>query len=270
MIAAAVSLEAPSKIKLESIGVEFPPKRGEKPVPVLDGISLAVRTGEFVSMMGPSGCGKTTLLRVIAGLLTPATGQVYIDGREVSGPSPDRTVIFQEYGLFDWKTVRENVEFGLKVQGMEAAERRAKAQEYINLVHLHGAEDKYPSELSGGMKQRAAIARALAVEPECILMDEPFAALDSQTRRLLQEEVMEIWSETGRTIFLVTHNVEEAVFLSDRIFVLSQSPARITLTVDVEIPRPRSPDLRFEARFREIAEDIWHHLRPAAEISTKS
>lgn len=257
-----------AKIELDEISVEFPPKRGTRPVPVVEEISLAIGAGEFVSLMGPSGCGKTTLLRVIAGLLPPTTGRVLIDGHEVSGPSPDRTVIFQDYGLFDWKTVRENVEFGLKARGIPALQRRRKAQNFIDLVHLERAEDKYPSELSGGMKQRAAIARALAVEPECILMDEPFAAIDSQTRRLLQEEVMEIWSETGRTIFLVTHSVEEAVFLSDRIFVLSESPAHITLSVDVELARPRSPDLRFETRFREIAEEIWHHLRPTVVVKT--
>lgn len=229
---------------------------------VLSDISFSVREGSFVSILGPSGCGKTTLIKILAGLIAPTQGVVKVDGKSITSPSPDRTVIFQEYGLFEWKTVRENVEFGLKAKGMPKHERRHLAQRFIDMVHLHGSERKYPNELSGGMKQRAAIARAFAVEPECVLMDEPFAALDSQTRQFLQEDILEIWGETRKTILLVTHNIEEAVFLSDRIFVLSIIPARIVLDIEVHLPRPRLSELRFDNHFREIAEQLWHALRP--------
>jgi ABC-type nitrate/sulfonate/bicarbonate transport system ATPase subunit len=228
---------------------------------VLNGISFSVEKGSLVSVLGPTGCGKTTLVRIIAGLLIPTQGLIKVDGHVVTGPSADRTVIFQEYGLFEWKTVMENVEFGLKAKGLPKRERRQLAQPYIDMVHLRGSERKYPKELSGGMKQRAAIARALAVEPECVLMDEPFAALDAQTRLLLQEEILEIWEETRKTILLVTHNVEEAVFLSDRIFVLSNLPARVVLDIEVNLPRPRSPEMRFERRYRDIVDRLWQTLR---------
>jgi len=227
----------------------------------LAGVSFSVPRGSFTSVVGPSGCGKTTLIRIIAGLLTPTTGRVTVDGVFITGPSPHRTVIFQDYGLFEWKTVMENVEFGLKAKGLPTGERRKVAQRYIDLVHLTGSEDKYPSELSGGMKQRAAIARALAVEPRCVLMDEPFSALDSQTRLLLQEEIVEIWESTRKTIVMVTHNVEEAVFLSDRVVVLSRGPARVALDMEVDLVRPRAPKMRSESRFREITDALWEVLR---------
>lgn len=249
------------KIEAVELHMAFPLSGDLHGTKVLRDISFSVREGSFVSILGPSGCGKTTLIKILAGLLAPTHGMVKVDGREITGPSPARTVIFQEYGLFEWKTVRENVEFGLKAKGLPKRERRHLAQRFIDMVHLHGSERKYPNELSGGMKQRAAIARAFAVEPDCVLMDEPFAALDSQTRQLLQEDILEIWEETRKTILLVTHNIEEAVFLSDRLFVLSNVPARVVLDIDVHLSRPRSSDLRFDAQFRELAERLWHALR---------
>jgi ABC-type nitrate/sulfonate/bicarbonate transport system ATPase subunit len=249
------------KIEVEDLHMAFPLDGEQLGGKVLSGISFSVENGSLVSILGPSGCGKTTLIRIIAGLLTPTQGVVKVNGYPITGPSPDRTVIFQEYGLFEWMTVMENVEFGLKAKGLPRRERRQIAQRYIDMVHLHGSERKYPRELSGGMKQRAAIARALAVDPECVLMDEPFAALDAQTRLLLQEEILEIWEETRKTILLVTHNVEEAVFLSDRVFVLSNLPARVVLDIEVNLPRPRSPEMRFDSRYREIADRLWQTLR---------
>jgi ABC-type nitrate/sulfonate/bicarbonate transport system ATPase subunit len=234
---------------------------GANHVMVIDGISLSVAPGSFVSILGPSGCGKSTLLKLIAGLLKPDSGSVTVDGNVVDGPSPDRTVIFQEYGLFDWKTVRGNVEFGLKAKGMSRSERHVVSQHYIDLVHLRGREDVFPRELSGGMKQRAAIARALAVQPRCILMDEPFGALDAQTRLLLQEEILDIWEQTKNTIIMVTHSIEEAVYLSDRVVVLSALPARVVTDVRVELLRPRTPDIRYEPQFKDLTKELWSQVR---------
>lgn len=228
---------------------------------ILDDISFEIESGTFFGILGPSGCGKTTLLNIIAGFLKPSKGKILFDGTLINGSSPERTVIFQEYGLFDWKTVLGNVEFGLKAKGLPKNKREKNAQYYIDLVHLAGSENKYPHELSGGMKQRVGIARALAVEPECILMDEPFGALDSQTRNLLQDEVLEIWQKTGKTILSVTHNVEEAVYLSDRVVVLSRCPAKIILDINIDLPRPRFPEIRLDTKFRNIYDSIWHTLR---------
>jgi NitT/TauT family transport system ATP-binding protein len=233
----------------------------EKEPLVLDDLSFEVQPGSFINILGPSGCGKTTLLNIIAGFLQPTKGEVRFDGKTIYGPSPTRTVIFQEYGLFDWKTVFGNVEFGLKAKGLGKDKRKEMAQYYIEFVHLSGSENKYPNELSGGMKQRASIARALAVEPACLLMDEPFGALDSQTRNMLQDDILEIWQKTGKTIISITHNVDEAVYLSDRIIVLSNSPAKIILDVNIDLPRPRFPEIRLENRFRNIYDSIWQTLR---------
>ena len=249
------------KIELDHVSMAFSMANGYSSLPVLNDFSFQVENGSFISILGPSGCGKTTLIKIIAGLLVPTEGQVKIDGCAISGPNPDRTVIFQEYGLFEWKTVIENVEFGLKAKGIAKLERRSIAQRFINMVHLAGSENKYPHELSGGMKQRAAIARAFAVDPLCVLMDEPFAALDSQTRLLLQGDILEIWDEMQKTILLVTHNIDEAVFLSDRVLVVSKIPARIVLDIPIDLPRPRRPDLRFDDKFRRITESLWKTLQ---------
>jgi ABC-type nitrate/sulfonate/bicarbonate transport system ATPase subunit len=228
---------------------------------VIDGISLSIAPGSFISILGPSGCGKTTFLKLIAGLLKPDNGTINVDGNIVDRPSPDRTVIFQEYGLFDWKTVRGNVEFGLKAKGMLKTDRHAVSQHYIDLVHLHGHEDAFPRELSGGMKQRAAIARALAVQPRYILMDEPFGALDAQTRLLLQEEILDIWEQTKNTIIMVTHSIEEAVYLSDRVVVLSALPANIVADIDVNLPRPRTSNVRHDSDFKAFTKELWNCVR---------
>ncbi len=229
--------------------------------PVLQDVSFRLGRGSFTSVLGPSGCGKTTLLRILAGLIPPSSGTVYFNDAPVTGPGRERTIIFQDYGLFEWKNVVENVEIGLKAKGLGKLERRRVAQRYIDLVHLDGAEFKYPKHLSGGMKQRAAIARALAVDPECILMDEPFAALDSQTRLLLQEEIMDIWQEAKKTVVLVTHSAEEAILLSDRVLVLSGIPAGIVLDLTVDFERPRLRELRRDTGFLRLTDHLWQCLR---------
>ena len=203
-------------------------------------INFTLEEGEFICVIGPSGCGKSSLISLIAGLEFPDSGEVFVDSKIVDGPSKDRLVVFQEAALFPWLTVQENVEFGLKLQNIEKAERRERAFQSLKMVHLTRFLNAYPHELSGGMKQRVAIARALVMDPKILLMDEPFAALDAQTRQLLQEELQTIWQKTKKTIFFVTHNVREATFLSDRVFEISARPGTIKKEYPVRIPRPRT------------------------------
>ena len=208
----------------------------------LDDVTLDVREGEFVCIVGPSGCGKSTLLNIVAGLDRPDEGRILFDGRQVIGAGVDRVVVFQEPALYPWLNVRQNVEFGLKLKRSTREERRRQADRFIDLVNLRRFEKAYIHELSGGMKQRVQLARALAVEPRMLLMDEPFAALDAQTRDILQEELQSIWMATGATVVFVTHNVREAAILADRVFVMSPSPGRIKREMPVDLPRPRNPD----------------------------
>lgn len=206
---------------------------------VLQGIDLVIADGEFVCLVGPSGCGKSTLINLIAGLELPSSGRVSVGDLPVLGPGPDRVVVFQEAALFPWLTVRQNVEFGLKIAGVSEQTRRDRATEYLRMVHLGRFENFYPHQLSGGMKQRTAIARALVMDPKILLMDEPFAALDAQTRRLLHEELLEIWQATRKTIFFVTHNVREATVLADKVLTISARPGRIKKGYAIHLPRPR-------------------------------
>jgi len=225
---------------------------------VLNGLTFEVAKGEFFAIVGPSGCGKTTLLRIIAGLEDYDEGRVLVDGEEVTGPGPDRAMVFQEYAIFPWKTVLENVMFPPLMRGKDREEAERIARRCLEVVPgLEGFEDAYPKQLSGGMRQRVAIARALAAEPKILLMDEPFAAVDAQTRNRLQEELLKIWQKTGQTILLVTHNVEEAVFLADRVMVLSQRPAEIVDIVEVDLPRPRD---RTDPEFVKIRAEILEML----------
>jgi NitT/TauT family transport system ATP-binding protein len=205
----------------------------------LSDVSLQIAEGEFVSIVGPSGCGKSTLLYMVGGFVAPSRGAVSVAGKPVTGPGPDRGPVFQEFALFPWKTVLGNVMYGLLQQGVSKPEAEAKARALISLVRLTGYEKFYPKELSGGMKQRVAIARTLAYGPTILLMDEPFGALDAHTRTGLQNELLEIWERDRKTVLFVTHSVEEAVFLSDRVVVLTRSPGRVKATVDIDLPRPR-------------------------------
>ncbi len=225
------------KLELRGVTKVYKSEGGE--IKALEGINLEVKPGEFLCIIGPSGCGKTTLLRLIAGLEHPTSGEIILDGREVRGPSSDRGMVFQEFSLFPWRTVLRNVEFGLQMRGIKKKERIAIAEKYIGLVNLEGFEHHYPYELSGGMKQRVAIARALATEPSILLMDEPFGSVDAQTRNILQEELLRIWERTGKTIIFVTHSVDEAVYLADRVAVMSARPGRIVECMGINIERPR-------------------------------
>jgi NitT/TauT family transport system ATP-binding protein len=227
-----------AKVSLNDISLSYRTNSNERLV-ALQNINLDVRPGEFLCIVGPSGCGKSTLLHLIAGLQQQTSGDIRIDGNVVHGTGTDRILIFQELGLFPWLTVRENVEFGLKMKGVGKREREAKAREYLRLIHLSKFEDSYTHQLSGGMRQRVAIARALATEPDVLLMDEPFAALDAQTRDLLHDELERIWSETGCTIVFVTHNVREAVRLADRVLLLTFRPGQIKGEYRIDLPRPR-------------------------------
>jgi NitT/TauT family transport system ATP-binding protein len=229
----------------------------------LDDVSLDITTGEFLSLVGPSGSGKSTLLDLLGGLSAPTSGEVLVDGRPVVGPGLDRAVVFQQYALFPWRTARANVEFGLEAKGVRRHQRQTIAREYLDLVGLSGFEDRYPHELSGGMKQRVAIARSLAYEPDILLMDEPFAALDAQTREQLQDELLRIWHATGKTIVFITHGIDEAVYLGQRVAVLSSRPGRITQLIDVDLGDRTgggANDLRSDARFVSYRRQIWSLL----------
>jgi len=250
------------QLEITGLVKRFPVRGKPEGILALDGINLHVHPGEFVLLLGPSGCGKSTLLNVIAGFLKPTEGHVLHEGQAVTRPDRRRTVVFQDYALFPWMTVQKNVEFGLKTQGVPPKERAEIAKHFLDLVHLSGFEDRFPHEISGGMKQRAAIARALAPNPDILLMDEPFGALDAQTRVLLQEEVARISAETKKTVLFVTHSIEEAVFLGDRIVVMSARPGRIRAEYTVPIDRPRTPETRSLPAFVTLTQDLWHTLKP--------
>ncbi|HEX9062674.1 MAG TPA: ABC transporter ATP-binding protein [Clostridia bacterium] len=227
----------------------------------IENVNLTIEKGEFISIVGPSGCGKSTLLDIIAGLAHPNKGEIYIDNKLITGPALDRGIVLQGYALFPWRTVRHNVEFGLEIKGVPKSQRKEISQKFIELVDLKGFEDRYPYELSGGMKQRVAIARALAYDPEVLLMDEPFAAVDAQTRESLQDELMRIWEETHKTIIFVTHSIEEAVLLSDRVAVMSANPGSIREIVKINLPRPRrAGDVRSSADFAWTSRKVWELL----------
>ncbi len=228
-----------AKIAVRGLGHEYVNPFTRDRVVALDSVDLDVEEGEFLTVVGPSGCGKTTLLNILAGLIQPTRGTVLLDGREVSGPGPDRGMVFQEFAILPWRTVERNIGHGLEIQGVPRSERAAVVRRFVELVGLRGFERKYPHELSGGMKQRVAVARTLAANPEVMLMDEPFASVDAQTRITLQEELNAIARATRKTIVFVTHNVEEAVFLGDRCCVLSRRPGRVKAIVPVGIPRER-------------------------------
>src|SRR5215831_13688932 len=252
------------KIRLQEVTLTYKAETRERLV-ALDSIDLSVRPGEFLCIVGPSGCGKSTLLHLIAGLNHATSGRVLVDETQVTEPGTDRILIFQEHGLFPWLTVGENVEFGMKMKGVPKAERAEKVRYYLRLVHLAKFEKSYIHQLSGGMRQRVAIARALATEPDVLLMDEPFAALDAQTRDLLHDELERIWSDTKRTIIFVTHNVREAVRLGDRVVLLTFRPGRVKSEFPVELPRPRSledPAVALAARdvLDELREEINRSL----------
>ncbi|MCJ2128153.1 ABC transporter ATP-binding protein [Methylobacterium sp. E-045] len=227
----------------------------------ISNITFEVRDGEFLCLIGPSGCGKSTLLNMMAGFDRPSSGDARFRGAPIEKPGPDRTVIFQDYGLYPWMTVAENIGFGLSAKSVAKLERRQTIARLVEFVRLSGFEDRFPDELSGGMRQRVSLARALAPDPSVVLMDEPFAALDSITRDALQEELLRIWAVSHQTFVLITHNIEEAVFLADRVLVMSGRPGRVDTVVDVDLPRPRTNAVRVDSRFVALKEEISRRLR---------
>lgn len=250
-----------AEIFVEGLSKRFTSRGSPEGVLALDSIDLSISRREFVALLGPSGCGKSTLLNIIAGFATPTSGRVLQSGKPITGPSSKRSVVFQEYALFPWMTLQRNVEFGLKAAGVPAAARAANARGFLGQVELSGFEDRYPHEVSGGMKQRAAIARALAVDPSVLLMDEPFGALDAQTRVLMQEQIAALSAQSGCTILFVTHSIEEAVFLADRVVVLSPRPGRIRRELQVTLPRPRKPGMRADPWFVSTVFELWESLK---------
>ncbi len=243
-------------IAIEGVSKAFTTKRGEAHL-ALEEVSLGVAAGEFVAILGPSGCGKSTLLYIVGGFIAPTHGRVTVSGKPVTGPAPDRGPVFQEFALFPWKTVLGNVMYGLREQGVAKREAEAKARALLALVNLTGYERFYPKELSGGMKQRVAIARTLAYAPSILLMDEPFGALDAHTRTLLQRELLDIWERDRKTVLFVTHSVEEAVFLAERVVVLTRSPGRVKASIAIDLPRPRRrTELLLDPRYQSLVVGI--------------
>lgn len=231
-------------------------QRGKRFAALRD-VSLQIEKGEFISIVGASGCGKTTLLRIVDGLIAPTRGAVSVDGQPVTRPGPDRGFVFQQDALFPWRTVLDNIVFGLEVQGRARREARSRADELVHLVGLAGFEQHYPHELSGGMRQRANLARALTIDPDILLMDEPFAALDAQTREIMQSELLRVWRSNRKTVMFVTHQIDEAVFLADRVVVMTSRPGQIKSILDVNIPRPRDLSVKRRPEFLEIVDAIW-------------
>jgi NitT/TauT family transport system ATP-binding protein len=261
------------KLRLRGVSKQFAAARGATPTLAVADFTLDVQAGEFVCIVGPSGCGKSTVLNLIAGLDAASAGSIEIDGRNIAGPGADRGVMFQDYALMPWQTVEQNVGFGLAHgtpgAGMTTAQRAARVREYVELVGLTGAEKKYPHQLSGGMRQRVALARLLANGPDVLLLDEPLGALDAQTRLILQVELLRIWGQTQpreqrKTAIFITHDIEEAVFLGDRVVVMSSHPGRIKAQIAIELPRPRHEAMRSDARFGELCERIWNLIRDEA------
>ena len=236
-----------------------PPNR--VPVRALSGFDIEVEEGEFLSIVGPSGCGKSTFLNILLGLTKPDSGDLFMHGRRITGPGTDRAMVFQEFGLLPWRTVQHNVELGLELKRVPVAKRRTVADRLIKLVGLSGFEAHYPHELSGGMKQRVGLARALATDPDVLLMDEPFAALDAQTRDLMQAELLRIWREARKTVLFVTHQIDEAIYLSDRVMVMSKRPGRAKKIFAVKLPRPRDYEMRVTPEFNELKLEIWNTLK---------
>jgi NitT/TauT family transport system ATP-binding protein len=259
-----VQMEEP-KVCLREVSLSYATNSGTR-LTALQNINLQVQPGEFLCVVGPSGCGKSTLLHLVAGLHHQTSGEVLVDNAAVQGPGTDRILLFQELGLFPWLTVGQNVEFGMRMKGVPKSERKAKVRDYLRLVHLQQFEDSYTHQLSGGMRQRVALARALATEPDVLLMDEPFAALDAQTRDLLHDELERIWAETHRTIIFVTHNVREAVRLGDRVVLLTFRPGRVKREYKIDLPRPRHlEDVQVAGSAREILNDLREEINKSLE-----
>jgi NitT/TauT family transport system ATP-binding protein len=254
-----------TKIHVSRVGMTFGSAQQPNGVfTALADVDLEIQSSEILVLVGPSGCGKSTLLDLIAGLTTPTSGEILLDGHKITGPGPDRSIIFQQYALFPWRTAQSNVEFALEGTAMPRAERRRLARQFLALVGLSGAEDRYPHQLSGGMRQRVAIARSLSRNPEVLLMDEPFAAVDAQTREMLQDEILRIWKTTRKTILFITHSIDEAVYLGHRVAVMAAKPGRVIDIIDSPFAGHAGgeDDLRSKPEFGRVRHHIWQRLRP--------
>jgi NitT/TauT family transport system ATP-binding protein len=255
-----------SAIQIQNVGKSFPVKtarnRADAGFVALENINLEIKSGEFFVIVGPSGCGKSTLLDLLGGLTRPTSGRILIGGSPVAGPALDRGLVFQQYALFPWRTAQKNVEFGLEAKGVPSRERADRARRFLHMVGLAEFHDRYPHELSGGMKQRVAIARSLAYDPDVLLMDEPFAALDALTRETLQGELLRIWEESGKTIVFITHGIDEAVYLGQRVAVMTSRPGSIKQVIDIPLEsRSREEDLRGTPEFSQLRHEVWSLLR---------
>jgi len=253
------------KLEAREICLSYFQPRSQTRLVALDRVNLIIREGEFVSVVGPSGCGKTTFLNIVDGLLRPTSGQIIVDGQHVSEPGPDRAVVFQDASLLPWRTVLGNVTYGLECQNRPMREAQDRARHFIDMVGLSGFEQHYPHELSGGMQQRVNLARALVMDPQLLLMDEPFAALDAQTREAMQEELIEITLKAKKTVLFITHQIDEAVYLSDRVIVFSSRPGRVKADIAINIERPRKLRLKRDPRFHALEDEVWSlvHDQPA-------
>jgi NitT/TauT family transport system ATP-binding protein len=245
------------KLEAQNIRLEYNHPRTKSRMVALEDVNLKVMDGEFVSIVGPSGCGKTSFLSVVDGLIAATAGRVMVDGHVVTGPGPDRAMVFQDSSLLPWRTVLRNIVYGLECLGVGAREAKRRAQQFIGMVGLSGFENHYPHELSGGMQQRVNLARALVVDPKILLMDEPFAALDAQTREVMQEELLQIWLGAKKTVLFITHQIDEAIYLSDRVVVFSARPGKVKAIIDVDLERPRKLSIKREPRFHTIEDKIW-------------
>jgi NitT/TauT family transport system ATP-binding protein len=260
-------VDEPIKLQIQNLSKVY--RSDGRQVVAIDEINLAIRNKEFATILGPSGCGKSTLLRIVAGLMKPTRGMVRLDGTAISGPGRDRGMVFQSYTLFPWLTVVENIQFGLGLSGVAKAEQEQIAKAFVEKVGLRGFEEAYPRALSGGMKQRVAIARALANNPAILLLDEPFGALDAQTRSLMQELLTQVWEDLHKTILFVTHDVEEAIFLSDRVFIMTARPGRIKAEIEIPLERPRSYELKATETFLTLKRQALTLIREEAIKATQ-
>ncbi|MBI2756067.1 MAG: ABC transporter ATP-binding protein [Chloroflexi bacterium] len=247
-----------AKLEAADVCMEYYQPRTGKRMLAVDRFCLSVDEGEFVSILGPSGCGKSTFIKIVDGLISATAGELRLDGKKITGPGRDRSMVFQDSSLFPWFTVIRNVAYGLECQGLSGKEAAKQSQPFIDLVGLTGFEHHYPYELSGGMQQRVNLARALAVNPQLLLMDEPFAALDAQTREVMQHELLNIWQQTRKMVLFITHQIDEAIYLSDRVIVMSARPGRLMADIKIDIPRPRHLWVKRDPKFLEYTDQIWH------------
>ena len=256
-----------AKLQARDVTIHYWLERSNRPFCAVDGVTLEVQPGELVSIVGPSGCGKTTFLNAVDGLLTISSGSLTLNGHPITKPGRDRAMVFQQASLLPWRTVSGNVLYGLELQGRARGEARDRARHLIELVGLKGFEDSYPSELSGGMQQRVNLARALATDPDMLLLDEPFAALDAQTREFMQLELLRVWAETHKTALFITHDIKEAIYLADRVVVFSARPGRVKEAIEIDLPRPRSLHVKREPRFVEYEDAIWSSIEEEVRAS---